>query len=61
MTILLQLTIDSSTCVRFEVAEAQFWWPVGLGKQPLYKVTGQLIRQVCASYPSTLSNVADGL
>lgn len=29
-----------------EVQDAKFWWPTGLGKQPLYTIHAQLIRGV---------------
>jgi hypothetical protein len=32
--------------VQFRVEDASFWWPVGLGKHPLYTVRAELIHNV---------------
>lgn len=38
---------DKGPCsVQFRVQDAAFWWPVGLGKQPLYNVRAELYREV---------------
>ncbi|TVY35987.1 Beta-mannosidase B [Lachnellula subtilissima] len=37
---------DSGLCsVQLKVQDAAFWWPIGLGKQPLYTVRAKLIRE----------------
>jgi beta-mannosidase len=35
-----------SASTTFNVHKAQFWWPTGYGKQPLYTVGSKLIRKV---------------
>lgn len=32
--------------VQFKVEDASFWWPIGLGGQPLYTVRAELVHNV---------------
>ncbi|TVY39358.1 Beta-mannosidase B [Lachnellula occidentalis] len=37
---------NSGICfMQLKVQDAEFWWPIGLGKQPLYTVRAKLIRE----------------
>jgi beta-mannosidase len=41
---------ESHACSsELNVRDAQFWWPVGLGKQPLYTISARLTRKACTS------------
>jgi beta-galactosidase/beta-glucuronidase len=41
----LSIAHDSASTT-FNVHKAQFWWPTGYGKQPLYTIGSKLIRKV---------------
>lgn len=38
--------ISSVVTDRVDIQDARFWWPTGLGKQPLYTIDAQLVREV---------------
>jgi len=38
--------INNEVTDRIEIQDARFWWPTGLGKQPLYTIDAQLVREV---------------
>jgi beta-mannosidase len=37
---------ENSANTTVEIQDAQFWWPIGYGQQPLYTVSAELLRDV---------------
>jgi beta-galactosidase/beta-glucuronidase len=42
----IELSASGPFSAQFKVENASFWWPVGLGKHPLYTVKAELIHEV---------------